>query len=168
MKVSHNVDPGKNDFMTHTLTLPRYESMLQALRKANFRLTPQRMAICRYLAEGHTHPTSDEIFRTIKDQYPSLSRATVYNTIAVLKDVGEIIELPSAAGASVHYEVDLRPHVNLTCIRCGKIYDAPAEEIGELKALIDARTDFLVQDIQVEGHGICAECQQALAEAKPE
>ena len=140
----------------------RYDAMLQALKDAHFRLTPQRMAICRYLSETRTHPTPNDIFIAIHEQFPTISRATVYNTVAVLKDLGEIIELPSAAGASVRYETDLTPHVNLTCTRCGRIYDVPATEVHTLMETINARTDFLVLDMHAEGYGLCPICQKEI------
>ena len=143
-------------------TEQRYQAMLQALKHAQFRLTPQRMAICRFLSETHTHPSPGEIYRAIQEQFPTVSRATIYNTVAVLKELGEIIELPSAAGASVRYETDLTPHVNLTCKRCGRIYDVPAAEVTELMHTIDARTHCDVQNLHVEGYGLCATCQEEL------
>ncbi len=140
----------------------RYQSMLRALKQADFRLTPQRMAICRYLSETRSHPTPNDIFQAVHRQFPTISRATVYNTVAVLKELGEIIELPSAGGSSVRYETDLTPHVNLTCTRCGRIFDIPLENIDEISELIDSRTDFLVEEIHIEGYGICSECQKQI------
>ena len=151
--------------MTSTLSKPdyvnaRYESMLRALRGAHYRLTPQRMAICRYLSETRSHPTPNDIFHAVKEQFPTISRATVYNTVAVLRDLGEIIELPSSAGASVRYETDLTPHVNLNCTRCGRIFDFPMEKIDDIFRMIDARTDFKLENIHIEGYGICPDCQK--------
>ena len=140
----------------------RYQSMLRALKQADFRLTPQRMAICRYLSETRSHPTPNDIFHAVHEQFPTISRATVYNTVAVLKDLGEIIELPSAAGTSVRYETDLTPHVNLNCTRCGRIFDFPMENIDEIFEMIDAHTDFLLENIHIEGYGICPDCQKQI------
>jgi Fur family peroxide stress response transcriptional regulator len=140
----------------------RYQSMLRALTQADFRLTPQRMAICRYLSETRSHPTPNDIFLAVHTQFPTISRATVYNTVAVLKDLGEIVELPSAAGASVRYETDLTPHVNLKCTRCGQIFDFPMENIDEIFEIIDAHTDFQLKNIHIEGDGICPDCQKQI------
>jgi Fur family peroxide stress response transcriptional regulator len=138
----------------------RSQVMLTALRRAHLRLTPQRIAICNFLAETRSHPTINEIFEAILVQHPTISRATVYNTMTTLKELGEIIELPSAAGASVRYETDLRPHVNLTCTQCGNIYDVPVDDLQALMQKINNSTDFLVQSVAVSGTGLCARCQQ--------
>ncbi len=138
----------------------RYQAMLRALRQADFRLTPQRMAICRYLSETRVHPTPNDIYLAVHEQFPTISRATVYNTVAVLKELGEIVELPSAAGNSVRYETDLTPHVNLTCTQCGRIFDLPLENIHDIFEMINARTDFQLENIHIEGYGICPDCQK--------
>ncbi len=145
-----------------TRTDERYQAMLQALKQANLRLTPQRMAICRYLSRTRSHPTPNDIFHAVHEQFPTISRATVYNTVAVLKDLGEIIELSCTGGASVRYETELTPHVNLNCTRCGRIYDFPMEKINEIFETIDSRTDFQLENIHIKGYGICPICQKEL------
>ena len=138
----------------------RSKALLAALRRAHLRITPQRAAICEYLAETRSHPTIQDIFTEMHARYPTISRATIYNTMSTLKELGEIIELPSPAGASVHYETDLHPHVNLTCSNCGTIYDVRLEGMSELLERIDASTDFRVQEILLSGYGLCAQCQK--------
>ncbi len=139
----------------------RYNAMLNALRRANYRITPQRMAVCHFLAETRTHPTPSEIYHAVKAQFPTISRATVYNTVAVLKELGEIIELPAGGSAGVRYETDITPHVNLTCLRCGRIFDVPLERLDDILHEIDERTQFKVNSVHIEGYGICPDCQEA-------
>ena len=137
----------------------RYEAMLNALRRADYRLTPQRMAVCHYLAETRSHPTPSEIFHAVKEQFPTISRATVYNTVTVLKELGEIIELPAGGGTGVRYETDITPHVNLTCTRCGRIYDVSLDNLEDILKQINERTDFQLTNFHIEGYGLCPNCQ---------
>ncbi|HEY79734.1 MAG TPA: transcriptional repressor [Anaerolineae bacterium] len=139
----------------------RYNAMLNALRRANYRITPQRMAVCHFLAETRTHPTPSEIYHAVKEQFPTMSRATVYNTVAVLKELGEIIELPAGGSAGVRYETDITPHVNLTCLRCGRIFDVPLERLDDILQAIAERTQFQVNSFHIEGYGVCPDCQEA-------
>ena len=141
----------------------RYEAMLQALRRANYRITPQRMAVCQFLAETRSHPTPSEIYHAVKERFPTISRATVYNTVAVLKELGEIIELPAGGGAGVRYETDIAPHVNLTCLRCGRIYDVALDDLDDILHEIDDRTRFKVTSFHIEGYGVCPDCQESEA-----
>ncbi len=61
-----------------------YETLLTALKAQGKRITPQREAICRLLARSDEHPTARQIYETLKAQFPSMSLATVYNTLDVL------------------------------------------------------------------------------------
>ena len=56
-------------------------------------LTPQRIAIVEFLSHSKEHPTADEIHKSIQKRYPTISLATVYSTLELLKKFGEIQEL---------------------------------------------------------------------------
>lgn len=137
----------------------RYHIMTQALRQAGYRLTPQRLAICQHLAASREHPTPAAVFAHIRAQYPTISLATVYNTLNVLRELGEIVEIPGGA-EGVRYETDPSPHANLICQRCGRITDVPLTGLIELRAVISASTDFdLRGGLRIDGKGLCAACQ---------
>ncbi|NJN44289.1 MAG: transcriptional repressor [Anaerolineae bacterium] len=55
-------------------------SLIESLRQAGLRLTPQRSAICHLLADNDTHPSAQILFEQLRPTYPSLSLTTVYNT----------------------------------------------------------------------------------------
>ncbi|MFP4432661.1 MAG: Fur family transcriptional regulator, partial [Spirochaetaceae bacterium] len=76
-----------------------------ALSQANLRLTPQRIEICRFLAESESHPTAQAIFDVLKEQYPSLSMTTVYGTLDSLVRLGAITSLGNVGDERIHYEV---------------------------------------------------------------
>jgi Fur family peroxide stress response transcriptional regulator len=65
------------------MNLEAYHHLVEALHKAGHRLTPQRLAICRYLATSREHPTPMAIYYRVREQVPSISLATVYNTLAL-------------------------------------------------------------------------------------
>ena len=84
---------------------PRPEVTALALRIGSLtrRLTPQRLAIFKYLARHPGHPTAEEVYRDVLERYPTLSFATVYNTLELLAEMGEVRmvivdELRRAAG----------------------------------------------------------------------
>ena len=71
----------------------RREIYTRALHLAGMRLTPQRQAICVYLASTDRHPTPYEVYADIASLHPEISRATVYNTLNTLQQLGAIVEL---------------------------------------------------------------------------
>jgi len=83
--------------------------MLKTLRQSGLRLTPQRLAIFQLLTNSKQHPTVQMIYDQLRPQYPSLSLATVYNTLDMLVQLGLVNALGSASDDAVHYDADTHP-----------------------------------------------------------
>jgi Fur family peroxide stress response transcriptional regulator len=62
----------------------RLEEMIQALKDQDFRLTPQRLAVLKILAESKGHPSVEDIFKQVKPNFPTTSLATTYKTVNLL------------------------------------------------------------------------------------
>jgi len=73
-----------------------FKTLSTTLQQAGMRITPQRVAICKLLAESEEHPTAATIYGELKPQFTSLSLATVYNTLDTLVSLGAINILGSA------------------------------------------------------------------------
>ncbi len=142
------------------MPLSRYDAMTQALHQAGYRLTSQRAAICHYLAASREHPSPGEVYERVRVQFPAVSLATVYNTLTVLRDLGEIIEIPGTA-EGLRYETDLDPHINLICLRCGRIRDLPSRSLSAVQDAIQNDSHFDLRGLRVDGFGLCAACRTA-------
>lgn len=138
---------------------------LTALRKAGHRITDQRYAICNYLAHTDKHPTPYQVYTDISTLHPEISRATVYNTLNALQQLGAIVEINFGANHT-HYETDPSPHVNLICLRCHCVVDyhsASADHFTKTTAFVALQEaiDFQVMATKVDVLGLCRACQQA-------
>lgn len=125
------------------------------LEENGVRITPQREEILRYLAQTRSHPTAYEVYEAVHAVFPRVARATVYNTLNLMVRLGLLIELKREEGA-VRYETDLSPHINLICMQCGRVTDAPLPtplRLGEVG-------DFEVRYILIDAYGICAQCRE--------
>lgn len=71
----------------------RFHELIAALKERACRLTPQRVELVRLIASGEGHPSAAQLHARIKAQFPSLSQATVYKTLALLKDMGQVLEI---------------------------------------------------------------------------
>lgn len=135
------------------------EIYLTALQRAGRRITEQRRIICDYLAETTSHPTPYQVYADLARTHPEISRATVYNTLNTLQELGVIVEIGFGAGHT-HYETDTAPHVNLICLRCHQITDYH----GPL-ALEDMLQDATEVDgfqpvaVRVDVFGFCQSCR---------
>jgi Fur family peroxide stress response transcriptional regulator len=146
----------------------RYDQLLFRLRQDSIRLTPQRLAVLRILADDTGHPTVEQVFDRVRGDYPTTSLATIYKTIDMLKGIGEVLEL--SVGESHRYDGrDPRPHPHLICESCGSIADLPLDgPLGDpavLAETADAVASFHgYAEVQprLEFRGRCPACQDAL------
>ena len=67
-----------------------FEHTIKKLRSKGFKLTPQRLAVIKYMIGNKTHPSALTIHKDLKKRYPSLSFSTIYNTLNVLEEIGEV------------------------------------------------------------------------------
>ncbi len=139
------------------------ELLTESLRQAGLRLTPQRAAICKILAESDEHPTAAVIYDILRPQFPSLSLATVYNTLDALVNLGMVNALGSAGDDTVHYDADTEPHVNLACLSCSKIIDVPSEHVHHLDEEISQASGYRLLGARVLYYGLCPDCQREKA-----
>ncbi len=140
--------------------------LLDALRQGGFRLTAQRRAICHYLAETEAHPTAQQIYSDLKPSFPSLSLATVYNTLEALVALGAIHALGDAGDHATHYDADTTPHLNLACVRCHRVIDLPSAHLTALEEEARQRTGYRLLGARVMYYGLCPDCQRELAQAE--
>ena len=137
------------------------ERYYAALKQAHLRVTPQRRVICEYLAATDRHPTPCQVYGDIAAAHPEISRATVYNTLKTLQQLGAIVELSFGADHT-HYDTNPEPHANLICLRCHKIADFhELLPLGELTEQVAAATGFQTAAARIDLVGFCAACQAA-------
>lgn len=138
----------------------KHDIYIGALQQAGLRLTPQREAICAYLAQTARHPTPYQVYEDLSTTHPEISRATVYNTLNTLQQLGAIVEL-SLGADHTHYDTNPEPHVNLICLRCHTISDYQGQlPLDDLTARIFTETGFQAAAARIDLVGFCAECRE--------
>lgn len=143
-------------------THPKLGQMLTQLEVAGKRVTPQRIAVCEALLAHGDHPTIAEIWQRVRAAHPSISHATVYNTIAVLEEQRLIQKLEIAGDEHAHYDLNVVPHVNTVCTRCGRIADVYTDTLEALLGLVAARSGYTLDaSAGMLAYGLCADCRRA-------
>lgn len=136
----------------------RLQQMIAALKEHNFRLTPQRLAVLKILAESKDHPSVERTYEEVKKNFPTTSLATIYKTIAVLKELHEVLEIRFSE--SNRYDGNMPyPHPHVICLKCKKILDPDLMGLGKLTEEAAQRTGFRITDQRLDFFGICPECQ---------
>jgi Fur family peroxide stress response transcriptional regulator len=133
------------------------ESHIDLLREAGLRSTPQRLAIVREVFQRR-HPTVAEVYDTVREQFPTIGLATVYNTLRSLTERGYVRELPF--GDATRFDVNVEPHINLVCNRCGQIVDSAAcdDLLPEMRSRVMSVDGFMPESQRVDVYGLCNAC----------
>ena len=138
----------------------RIDEMLLKLKERDFRITPQRLAILKILATSEGHPSVDDIYREVKAEFPTTSLATVYKTIALLKEINEVLELSFPGGSNRYDGNNPVPHPHAICVKCKKIMDPELMNIDALIEEMSRKTGYKIFYHELEFFGLCPECQR--------
>jgi len=98
----------------------------ELLANHHIRCTAQRRALYEALVADKSHPTAEELYRSVKPGTMGLSRATVYNTLETLCDAGLARKLPSSNGCC-RYDANVSEHLHVSFREDGSIRDVPVE-----------------------------------------
>ena len=137
----------------------RLQQMLAKLKARNFRLTPQRLAVLKILAASQTHPSVEDIYAEVKQTFPTTSLATIYKTIALLKEMHEVLEIRFTESSRFDGNKPY-PHPHILCIRCGRVMDPELPGVAALVAAAAAHSGYQILDHRLNFFGICPACQQ--------
>ncbi|MCU1287939.1 MAG: ferric uptake regulator, Fur family [Acidobacteria bacterium] len=120
-------------------------------------LTKQREVILQVIREADEHLTANEVFDKAKRHLPTISFATVYNSLRYLKDAGHIGEISFGNGASRFDSMTTR-HDHALCTRCGRLVDMELELPEELYRLAAQFSKFKPESLELTLRGLCPEC----------
>lgn len=137
------------------------DKYIHQLKKFNIRMTNQRYAILEYLLLKGNHPTANEIYEYLKNDFPNMSVATIYNNINFFKKAGIVTELPFADGSS-RFDLTKTHHYHVICANCGKVEDFDYPNFEEAERIAEKQTHFKVINHSFKVTGICLECQELL------
>jgi len=124
------------------------------LREVGLVPTIQRLAVLDWLYRTKLHPTADQVYSAVRKKFPSISRATVYNTLEALTKAGMILRL-SVDPTVARYDADLKPHAHFRCRVCQKIYDI---EVKDGMPIDVKASGHLVESVRTYAYGVCANC----------
>ena len=126
--------------------------------KDEFGLTPQRQAVLQEIRAREDHPTAGEVFAGARRRLPSISFATVYNSLRYLKQAGLIREISFGDGAS-RYDREIDRHDHAICTCCGKLVDFDLPQTGDLLRLAARKSRFKPESVHLTLRGVCPDCR---------
>ncbi len=117
----------------------------------------QRRALMKALSYSKSHPTADEIYRGLKEEFPNISKATVYRNLKRMTEEGQVREIN--IGISARYDGDTTEHYHFICKNCGSITDIrPTGKLKEIENI--SAMGFEAESCELYIHGVCAACRE--------
>ena len=120
-------------------------------------LTKQREVVLHVIRDAHEHLTANEVFTAAKGFLPTISFATVYNSLRYLKDSGHIAEITFGNGAS-RYDRMTHRHDHAICTQCGKLVDIEMEVPAEILKKAARQSKFKPETLEFTLRGKCPDC----------
>jgi len=133
------------------------QNIMAKLRHGGYKITPQRLAICELILSSKGHPTADQIYERVLQKFPTISLATVYQTLHLLKELGLLQEL-GFPNLSSRYDPNTSPHINVICPKCGQIYDYEEDKLKKLWSQIVAKLGFKPIGQRLDIYKYCDKC----------
>jgi Fur family transcriptional regulator, iron response regulator len=123
----------------------------EILRQHDTQPSAQRVAVAGYVLTTADHPSADQVFKTVTEQFPYISRATIYNTLNLFVEKG-LLKALNIAEDSVVFDPKVETHHHFIDETTGTIYDIPWDDVQVCN--IETLRGYEVHDYQVVMRGI--------------
>lgn len=130
------------------------EELSNELKKNNIRLTHQRLKVLEYLSNSTKHPTVEQIYKELKQEVPSLSKTTIYNTLNYLAELN-LVKVLAIDDNEAHFDAVTETHGHFKCDSCGEIYDFDIQMDSCNTENLD---NFKINEKVVYFKGTCSGC----------
>src|SRR4030042_4257481 len=126
------------------------ENAISILRRCGMQPTPQRIAVVDSVFKTTAHPSAEEVLKNVRKDCPTLSRATVYNTLNLLVEKG-LLKAQVLKEGSVVFDPNIQRHHHFVDEDSGQIYDVPWDTFKVPP--IDCLPVFAITEVQVVVRG---------------
>jgi Fe2+ or Zn2+ uptake regulation protein len=132
--------------------------LIAALRATGRRVTTPRLLVHRHLRAADRHVTAEQLYAELAEQVPSLSAATVYDTLDLLDELGLIRRVSTPRGATT-YDSRTDDHHHMICRACGQVEDLDAAVDTTAAENAAGAAGFAPAFAQVTVSGLCSACR---------
>jgi Fur family transcriptional regulator, peroxide stress response regulator len=138
-----------------------HQELRERCREAGLSLTHQRLVIYDELMKMEGHPSPEAVYERVRGKLPTLSLATVYNSIKTFVAHGLLAEV-SVHHGTLRLDGNTEPHHHLVCTRCRAIEDLDEGDFEPIRLKKALPKGFRLHRFSVEVHGLCKKCAVAL------
>ena len=120
------------------------------------RNTIQRQLILDTIKELNTHATAEQIYDTVVQRHPSISKATVYRNLNQMVELAELLNIGTFYG-SAHYDHNCHEHYHFVCEVCKRVFDVDGNFTGILDKVEDSE-EYCIKSFRISFSGLCRDC----------
>ena len=124
---------------------------------AGLKFSRQREAVLVYLRSTKSHPTAEQIYQKVRQEFPKISLGTVYRNLNLLADHGEILRLNCGDGVE-HFDAMTEPHNHFICRHCGSVKDLEFFSDSDLASQADVEFPGTIEGHEIYFYGTCEDC----------
>lgn len=118
----------------------------------------QRESINNFLKTRTDHPTAEEIYMHLKNDFPNISLGTIYRNLSLLAELGEINKL-SCGDMAEHFDANTFPHYHFICKDCHSVIDLDMEDLNFINTLASKSFNGEIEGHNTYFYGKCEACK---------
>ncbi len=127
--------------------------------KGKLRATAARFAVLDEVLHTQGHFDVEGLYYRLITSGVKVSKATVYNTLDLLKDCGLVSKYRFAENTSRYEKAFGRPHHHhLICLKCGDIIEFVNEKLERIQDEVCREKRFESQSSTLQIFGTCPKC----------
>ncbi len=130
------------------------ENITDELMQRKIKPSFNRIKVLEYLVNNRNHPTVDQIYTSLKKELPTLSKATIYNTLGIFADA-HLVKVLTIDDNETRYDITVANHGHFKCESCGNITDFKVD-IDNIP--VEDLANYIIKDKNVYFKGICPRC----------
>lgn len=121
----------------------------------------QRDIVMNTLTGMHgDHPSANDVYLRLHDEFPSISLATVYRNLGQLSETQAVKRIPIPDGAD-RYDDVTQDHLHMLCGSCRRLYDMPVDFMEELILRASDISGYEISGCDILFFGVCDACKKA-------
>lgn len=123
------------------------------------RQTMQKTIIYAALCALANHPTADMVYARVRQDFPTVSKATVYRVLRHMAEQGRVLRIPVPEGAD-HFDHQTHRHFHVCCTGCAAVDDVEMPDPGALEQTVTDGCGYVLSGYSVVLQGLCPRCQK--------
>jgi Fur family peroxide stress response transcriptional regulator len=135
----------------------RLQQFIERCQAHRLKITPQRVAIYREITSKAEHPTADEVFRRVREEYPNISFDTVNRTLSTFLDIG-VLDAVEVFGGGRRFDRDPAEHHHFHCTECRRVFDFYDTDLNNIQIPDTILEKFRITGRRLVLKGICGAC----------